>query len=189
MNRQINMKTLRRPFSPLVVTLLVGVVVALFLSGPSAQAQTTTTTQEVVDSSITMVAKGTVNDPSGAITINGSVIVNSRRVIDTTGVSPPLVVLEFDFSRVQGTSGNGKSMKVYVTGDNHVTEIRPLQASDTIIVTCPYYESTKDGLSAKTMLVTTTLNFDISAGLLSSGTINIGNNMVTTAEVGTFTVN
>lgn len=189
MTRQINMKTLRRPFSPLVVTLLVGVVVVLFWSGPSAQAQTTTTTQEVVDSSITMVAKGTVNDPSGAITVNGSVAVTARRVIDTTGVSPPLVVLEFDFSNVQGSSGNGKTAKVYVTGGNHATEIRPLQASDTIIVTCPYFESTSDGLTAKTMLVTATLNFDISAGRLSSGTLSIGNNMVTAAEVGTFTVN
>ena len=184
MNTSLNVETQR----PLFITLLVGFVV-LVLGGPSAQAQTTTATATpaVVDSSITISASGTVNDPSGAITVSGKVIVNCRRVIDTTGASPPLVVLDFDFSNLQGTSGSLKTLKVYVTGQNHATELRPFQASDTIIVTCPYYDSTKDALSASSMLVTATLNFDISSGKLMSGSINIGNNVVTSAAVGTFT--
>jgi hypothetical protein len=129
-----------------------------------------------------------VNDPSGAIAVSGKVIVNSRRVIDTTGTSPPLVLLDFDFSKLQGTSGLLKtSAKVYVTGENHATEIRPLQASDTIIVTCPYFDSTKDALSASSWLVTATLNFDISTGKLTSGSINVGNNVITSAVVGSTT--
>ena len=190
MNRRLNVKARRPLFSSAAVTLLVGFVVVLVLGSPSAQAQTNTTatvTPAVVDSSITISASGTVNDPNGAITFSGKVIVNSRRVIDTTGASPPLVVLDFDFSNVQGTTGSLKTLKVYVTGENHLTQLRPFQASDTIIVTCPYFDNTKDALSARSMLVTATLNFDISSGKLTSGSINVGNNVVTSAAVGTFT--
>ncbi len=193
MNTRLNVKMRRPLFNPAVVTLLVGFVVVLVLGGPSAQAQTNTTaataTPAVVDSSITISAKGTVNDPSGAITVSGSVIVTCRRVIDTTSTTvPPIVLLDFDFSQVKGTTGSGKTLKVYVTGDNHATEIRPLQASDTIIVTAPYFDSTLDALSAKSMLMTATLNYDISTGKVTSGSINVGNNVVTSASVGTFTV-
>ena len=197
MKTELDIATRRRPFRPHVVTVLVIAVGLLVLAGPSARAQTTTTAKappptdnSVVDSSLTVTAKGTVNDPSGAITVSGSVVVAARRVIDsTTATTPPIVILDFDFSKLQGTSGNGKTQKVYVTGDNHASEIRPLQASDTIIVTCPYFESTKDGLSAKSMLVTATLNFDIGTGKLTSGSISVGNNVTTSAAVGTFTVN
>jgi hypothetical protein len=190
MNTQQNIKTRRPLFSPTVVTLLVGIVVVLVLGGPSAQAQTTATAPAAtVDSSITISASGTVNDPSGGITFKGSVIVKCRRVIDTTTTTiPPIVLLDFDFSQVQGTSGSLKTLKTYVTGDNHAAELRPLQASDTIIVTSPYYDSTKDVLSASSMLVTATLNFDISTGKLTSGSIGFGTNVVTSAAVGTFTV-
>lgn len=197
MNRQLDINTRRRSLRPHVVTHMAIVVVLVVLAGPSAQAQTTTTAKtppptdnSVVDSSLTVSAKGTLNDPSGAISVSGSVVVAARRVIDSTSATtPPIVVLDFDFSNLQGTSGNGKTQKVYVTGDNHATEIRPLQASDTIIVTCPYFESTKDGLSAKSMLVTATLNFDIATGKLTSGSISVGNNVTTSAAVGTFSVN
>lgn len=197
MNTTLDITTRQRQFRLHVVTVLLIAVALLVLGGTSARAQTTTNTKtppptdnSVVDSSLTVSAKGTVNDPSGAITISGSVIVVARRVIDsTTTTTPPIVMLDLDFSNLQGTSGNGKTQKVYVTGDNHATEIRPLQASDTIIVTCPYFESTTDGLSAKTMLVTATLNFDVGTGKLTSGSISVGNNVTTSAAVGTFTVN
>ena len=190
MNTQLIIKTGRPVFRPNLVTLLIGVVVLLVLGAPSARAQTTTDAKAadstIVDSSITISAKGTVNDPSGAITVSGSVIINARRVIDSTlATSAPIVVLDLDFSRLKGTSGSLKNLKVYVTGDNHASEMRPLQASDTIIVTCPYFESTKDALSARTMLVTATLNFDISTGKVTSGSIAIGNNVVTSSMVGT----
>lgn len=186
MNTTLNVKT-RRSLINSPITLLVGLVVVLVLGGPSVQAQTTeTTTQaQTVESSVAISARGTVNDPNGAITVSGDVIVNSRRVIDTTGVSPAIVVLDLDFSKLQGTSGSLKTLKVYVTGENHASEIRPLQVSDTIIVTCPYFENTKDGLSAKTMLVTATLNFDVSTGKLTGGSINVGNNVITKEAVGT----
>ena len=193
MNTQLNIKTRRSLFSPFVVTLLVGIVVVLVSGRPSVQAQTTTTAAApaaTVDSSITLSAKGTVNDPNGTITFSGSVIVNSRRVIDTSSAAlPPLVLLDFDFSKLSGTSGTPKTLKVYVTGDNHAAEIRPLQASDTIIVTCPYFDSTKDALSARSMLVTTTLSFDVSTGKVTGGSISIGDNVVTSAAVGTITAN
>jgi hypothetical protein len=169
----------------------------LVLGGPSVQAQTTQTTQTStavaidapVDSSITIATKGTVSDPNGSITVSGSVVVSCRRVIDTTSTtSPSLVLLDIDLSGLTGTSGSTKAtLKTYVTGANHASEIRPLQAADTIIVTTPYYDNTKDALSAKSMLVTATLNFDVSTGKVTSGSINIGDNVVTKTAVGSFT--
>jgi hypothetical protein len=138
MNTQLNMKTWQRLFSPSFVTLSVGIVMVLAMlavGSPSVQAQTTAT-DAPVDSSITLVVKGSVTDPNGTINVTGNVIITARRVIDTTSVtSPSIVLLDFDFSQVKGTSGSSKAtLKTYVTGDNHATEIRPLQASDTIIV-------------------------------------------------------
>jgi len=183
------MKTQLKTF----LMLLIGVAAVLVLGGPSIQAQTATTDTTatpapIVDSSITISAKGSVTDPNGTISVSGSVIVTCRRVIDTNlATTPSLVLLDFDFSQLRGTSGSLKTLKTYVTGGNHATEIRPLQATDTIIVTNPYYDSTKDVLSAKSWLVTSTLNFDVSSGKLTSGTINIGDNVVTKSTVGTFT--
>jgi hypothetical protein len=195
MNTQLKIKTRRRLFSPSFVTFSAGIVVVLAmlaLGGPSVQAQTTATATAVdstapatVDSSLTLSAKGLVSDPNGSVTVTGSVIVSCRRVLDTTTSTTTiqLVMLDFDFSGLQGTSGK----KVFVTGDNHVTELRPLQASDTIIVTVPYYDSTKDVMSARSMLATATLNFDVSTGKLTSGTLSVGNNVVTSTAVGTTT--
>ena len=179
MNTQVRLKTLSLG--------IVVVLAMLALGGLSVQAQTTTASDAPVDSSITLAVKGSVTDPSGTMTVNGQAIINARRVIDTTSVtSPSLVLLDFDFSQVTGTSGSTKStLKTYVTGGNHATEIRPLQASDTVIVPTPYYESTKDALSARTMLVSVTLNFDVGTGKLTGGSISVGNNVVTSSAVGT----
>lgn len=185
MNTQLNIKSRLSLFSPTFVTLLIGIVAVLAFGGPSVQAQTTAT-DAPVDSSITLALKGSVSDPNGTITISGNVIITCRRVIDTTSVtSPSLVLLDFDFSQVKGTSGSLKTLKTYVTGDNHATEIRPLQASDTIIEPTPYYDSSKDALSARTMLISANLNFDISSGKLTGGSLSVGNNVVTSQSVGT----
>jgi hypothetical protein len=204
MNKQLNIKTRRLLLSPSFVILLIGMVVVLVLGGPSVQAQTatadgtattdstatksptTTTPSGTVDSSISIPVKGSVTDPNGTITVSGSVIVSCRRVIDVNNaVTTPLALLDFDFSGVKGTSGTVKAQTVYVTGDNHASEIRPFQASDTVIVSTPYYDSSKDPLSAKTMLVNVTLNFDVSTGKVTSGSISVGNNVTTAATVGT----
>lgn len=188
MNRQLNSKMRQLLFSPSFVTLVIGIIAVLVLGGPSVQAQTAA--DAPVDSSITLVVKsGSVTDPNGTITVSGNVIITCRRVIDTTSVtSPSLVLLDFDFSQLKGTSGSTKAtLKTYITGDNHATEIRPLQASDTIIVPTPYYDSSKDALSARTMLVSATLNFDIASGKLTGGSISVGNNVVTSQSVGTIT--
>ena len=187
MNTQLNIKTRRRLFSPNVLTLLVLVVAVLVLGGPSVQAQTTAA---AVDSSITVATNGTVNEPGGAVTVSGSVIIKCRRVIDTTTTTAaPLVMLDFDFSQLKGTTGSGKKMVTYVTGDNHATELRPFQASDTIVVTIPYFDSTKDALSASSFMATATLNFDVSTGKLTSGSLIYGTNVFTSTGVGTFTAN
>ena len=188
MNTQLNIKTRQLLFSPTFVTLLIAVVVMLTLGGPSVQAQTTTTTDTAtgapVDSSITVPTKGSVSDPSGPITFTGNVNISCRRVIDTTSkITSSIVLLDFDFSQLSGTSGSTKT--TYVTGDNRASEIRPLQGTDTIIVSTPYYDSSKGELSSRTMLITATLKFDVTTGKLVSGSVSIGNNVVTSQAVGT----
>jgi hypothetical protein len=191
MNTQPNIKARRSLFSPSFITLLMGVFVVLVLGGPSIQAQTTTTTDTAapVDSSLTIAAKGSFSDPNGTVTVTGNVNIAARRVIDTTSTtSPALVLLDFYFSQLTGTTGSTKTtLKTYVTGDNHASEIRPFLASDTVIVSVPYYESTKDALSARTMLVTATLKFDTTTGKLTAASLSVGNNVVTSAAVGTTT--
>jgi hypothetical protein len=174
-----------------LMTLVLGIVAVLALGGSSVQAQTATDTTAATDapveSSITLVAKGSLTDASGNITVNGNVPVFVKRVVDTTSVtSPSLVLLDIDFSQLTGTTGSGKNVKTYVTGGNHATEIRPLQASDTIIIPAPYYDSSsKDVLSARTMLVSITLNFDVASGKVTGGSATVGNNVVTANSVGT----
>ena len=192
MNTQLNIKS--RLISPNFVTLSVGLVMVLAmltLGGLSVQAQTNTTTavDAPVDSSVIIAAKGSVSDPSGSIPITGNVPVLCRRVIDTTSAtSPSLLLLDLDLSGLTGTTGSTKAtMKTYVTGGNHAEEIRPLQASDSIIVSVPYYDTTKGPLTARTMLVTAALNFDVNTGKVTGGTITIGDNVVTKAAVGSFT--
>jgi len=184
MNTQVNRRLL---FSRTFVTLLIVGVGMLVLAGPSVQAQTAAA---VVDSSITIVTNGTVVDTGTTVNVNGSVTIKCRRVIDTTTTTAaPLVMLDFDFSQLTGTTGSGKNLKTFVTGGNHATELRPLQASDTIVVTIPYFDSTKDALSASSFLATANLNFDISTGKLTSGSLTYGTNVFASSGVGTFTVN
>ncbi len=190
MNTQVNISTRRRVISPNVVTLLVAVVAVLVLGSPSVQAQTTTTAgATTVDSSITVKTQGVVSDPSGSVKISGNVIIKCRKVVDNTMTTlPPLVLLDFDFSQLTGTTGSGKTLVTYVTGGNHASTLRPFQASDTIVITIPYFDSTKDALSASSFLATATLNFDVSAGTLTSGTLTYGDNVFKSSGVGTFTV-
>ena len=195
MSTKLELKTWRTRFNPLVVNLLVGVVVVLVLGGLTAQAQNNTTMiapaadlSAPVESSIVVSASGTISDPSGAIPVSGKVTVTCRRIVDSTGASSPIVVLDFDFTNLQGSTGNGKSQKVYITGGNHANEIRPLQASDKIIVTAPYYDSALDAMSARSMLVTADLNFDVSTGKLTGGSITVGTNVITAESVGTMVV-
>lgn len=191
MNTKLDINTRRRAFSATVVTLLVGVVVVLLLGGSSVQAQTTTADgASTVDSSITVPTTGTVTEGTTTVTVNGSVTIKCRRVIDNTSTTlAPLVLLDFDFSQLKGTTGSGKNLKTYITGDNHATTLRPFQASDTIVVTVPYFDSTTDGQQASSFLVTAAVNFDTSTGKLTSGSLTYGTNIFRSSGVGTFAVN
>ena len=188
MNTQVHIKARRLLFSPSFVTLLIAVAGMLVLGGPSVQAQTTAA--PIVDSSITIATNGTVTDTGVTVNVNGSVTIKCRRVIDTTTTTAvPLVMLDFDFSQLKGTTGTGKNVRTFVTGDNHATELRPLQASDTIVVTIPYFDTTKDVLSASSFMATANLTFDVSTGKLTGGSLTYGTNIFSSSGVGTFTVN
>jgi len=187
MNTQVNIKA-RLLFSPSFVTLLIAVVGMLVLGSPSIQAQTTAVPS--VDSSITIVTNGTVVDGTTTVNVNGSVTIRCREVLDTTTTTAvPLVMLDFDFSQLQGTTGSGKNLKTFVTGGNHASELRPLQGSDTIVLTIPYFDSTKDALSASSFMATANLTFDVSTGKLTGGSLTYGTNVFKSTGVGTFTVN
>ena len=187
MNTQVSIKARQLLLSPTFVTLLIAVIGILVVSGPSVQAQTPA---PVVDSSITIDTNGTVTDKGTTVAVTGSVTIKCRRVIDTTtAAAAPVVMLDFDFSQLKGTTGNGKNVKTFVTGDNHATELRPLQAADTIVVTIPYFDSTKDALSASSFMATATLSFDVNTGKLTSGSLTYGTNVFSSTGVGTFTVN
>ncbi len=210
MNTKLEINTRRRALSANVVTLLLGVVVVLFLGGSSVQAQTTSSTTTTstdttatssppksaentavtLDSSITVKTQGTVSDPSGSVKINGDVIIRARKVTDTAQTTlAPLVLLDFDFSQLTGTTGSGKTLKTYVTGGNHASTLRPFQASDTIVLTVPYFDSTTDGLSgSSSFLVTANLTFNTTTGTLTGGTLTYGDNVFKSSGVGTFTV-
>jgi hypothetical protein len=188
MNTQVNIKARRLLFSPTFVTLSVVVVVLLAFGGSSVQGQTTAA--PIVDSSITIATSGTVTDTGTVVQVSGSVTIKCRQVIDTTTTTATrLVMLDFDFSQLKGTTGSGKTLKTFVTGDNHATELRPFQASDTIVVTVPYFDQTKDALSASSFMATANLSFDVSTGKLTGGSLSYGNNIFTSTGVGTFTVN
>lgn len=188
MNTQVNEKARRLLFSPTFVTLLIAVVGMLVLGGSSVQAQTSAA--PIVDSSITIATNGTVTETGTTVNVTGSVTIKCRQVKDTTSTTaPPLVMLDFDFSQLKGTTGSGKKLVTYVTGDNHATEMRPLQASDTIVVTIPYFDQTKDVLSASSFMATANLTFDVSTGKLTGGSLTYGTNIFSSSGVGTFTVN
>jgi hypothetical protein len=190
MNTKVNIKARRLLFSPTFVTLsvaVVGMLAILAFGGPSVQAQTT---GAVVDSSITIATNGTVTDTGTTVAVSGSVTIRCRQVIDTTTTTAnKLVMLDFDFSQLKGTTGNGKNLKTFVTGDNHATELRPFQASDTIVVTVPYFDQTKDALSASSFMATANLTFDVNTGKLTGGSLTYGTNVFSSTGVGTFTVN
>jgi hypothetical protein len=186
MNTQVNIETGRRQFNANVLTFLISVVALLVLGNPSVQAQTT----GIVDSSVTIATTGTVTEGTTTVNVNGSVTIKCRRVIDNTSTTlVPLVLLDFDFSQLQGTTGSGKNLKTYVTGDNHATTLRPFQVADTIVVTVPYFDSATDGSQASSFLVTANLNFDASTGKLTSASLSYGTNVFKSSGVGTFTVN
>jgi len=206
MNTKLDINKRRRAFSANVVTLLVGVVAVLFLGGSSVQAQTTTSTTDataaettappsgnntaaVVNSSITIKTNGTVTEGTTTVKLAGDVTVKCKKVLDTTlTTAVPLVLLDFDFSQLTGTTGSGKTLKTFVTGGNHATELRPFQASDTIVVTVPYFDSATDGSQASSFMATATLTFDTTTGTLTGGTLTYGSNTFKTTGVGTFTV-
>lgn len=163
------MKTHRWILSPIVLSLLV-----LSWSGTTASAQITTT-NTIVSSSVTIPVSGTVIEPDGTVlTISGSVLVDSGKVTDADGTSPR-VVLGFDFSKVIASDGLIATGAIKTGGFQDI-KIRPLQASDVLPITCPYFLNKNGVSSAETWLVTTTLKFDVLAGTVVGGSITVGSN-------------
>lgn len=168
MKTQRNMKTRRSVFSPIVLSLLVGILGLVWSSTSAAQTAT-------VDSTLDIPVAGTVIESDGAIlTISGYVTVNCTKVSDADGTSPR-VVLSFDFTNVKASDGL-LATGVLKTGGFQDIKIRPLQASDVIPITCPYYLNKLGVTAADAWLVTTTLKFDVTTGLLAGGSTTVSSN-------------
>jgi len=180
MNTRQSMKP-GRSLSPIALSVLVWAIAALVSSGVPVRAatsgQTATGSQATrVDSSILINVSGVVVAPDGTrITVSGSVTVKCSAVPDISGALTS-VVLTFDFSNVTATSGSGANAVTYDTKGFRCTKIRPLKVSDVIPIVCPYSPSGGAASSAKTLLVTANLNFNVSTGQLVSGSITVGNN-------------
>lgn len=173
MKTQRNMKRRRSLFSLIVLSLVVGITGGLAWSSTSGQAATVQVA--TVDSTLNIPVSGTVIEPDGTIlTVSGYETVNSTRVTDADGTSPR-VVLSFDFSHVMASDGL-TATGAFKTGGFQDIKIRPLQASDVIPITCPYYLNKTGVSAADTWLVTTTLNFDVTTGVLTSGSTTVGTN-------------
>lgn len=173
MKTQRNMKRRRSLFSLVVLSLVVGIIGGLAWSTTSGLAATVQVA--TVDSTLDIPVSGTVKESDGTIlTISGSVTVNSTKVTDADGTSPR-VVLSFDFTHVTASDGT-IATGVLKTGGFQDIKIRPLQASDVIPITCPYYLNKLGVTSADTWLVTTTLKFDVTTGLLAGGSATVGAN-------------
>lgn len=169
MNSERNMKRRRSLSGTIALSLLVWVIGGLMWGGTPAQAAT-------VDSSLTIPVSGTVTAADGTkITFSGNVIVNSSAVTDVVGI-PPFEVLTFDFSNVTGTSGSGANKKTYDTRGYQVIKIRELQATDVIVLTSPFDQTSAALTSANPSQVSATLNFNVATGVLTSGSITFGNN-------------
>ena len=180
MKTQRNMKTRRFLFSRIVLSLVVGIIGGLVWSGMSGIAAPVVYGQTIiavatVDSTLDIPVSGTVIEPDGTVlSISGSVTVNSTKVTDADGTSPR-VVLSFDFSKVSASDGL-TATGAFKTGGFQDIKIRPLQAFDVIPITCPYFLNKLGVSSAETWLVTTSLKFDVTTGLLAGGSATVGSN-------------
>ena len=171
-----NMKRRRSLFSLIVLSLVVGIIGGLAWSSTSGLAATVQVAAvATVDSALNIPVSGTVFESDGTIlTVSGFVTVNSTKVTDADGTSPR-VVLSFDFTHVTASDGT-IATGVLKTGGFQDIKIRPLQASDVIPITCPYYLNKLGVSAADTWLVTTTLKFDVIAGTLVGGSTTVGAN-------------
>ncbi|HEX8184774.1 MAG TPA: hypothetical protein VF747_08485 [Blastocatellia bacterium] len=169
MKTQRNMKATRSLFRTVALSALVWIIGGLVWNGIPVQAAS-------IDSTISIPVSGTVTQADGTkITFGGSVTVRSSAVTDVAGI-PPFVMLTFDCSTVTATSGSGANKKTYDTKGYQVTKIRDLQASDVIVMTAPVLQTGSGVLTANPVQVTATLNFNVTTGVLTSGTLTVGNN-------------
>ena len=182
MKTQRNIRIWRSSSNRIALSLLAWIVGALVCSGipvrAGESAQTATSSQATrVDSSIQINVSGAVTTPSGnSVTVSGYVIIKCSAVPDTTGALTS-VLLTFDFSNVSATVGAGANQVTYDTKGFQCTKNRALKASDVIQIVVPYSPS-GSGATAQTntLLATAALAFNVTTGVLASGTITVGNN-------------
>jgi hypothetical protein len=155
------MKRRRSLFGSIALSLLV--IGGLVLGGAPAQAAT-------VDSTLSIPVSTTFTASDGTrFTVSGTVVVKCSAVMDATDV-PPFVILTFDASGVNVTSGSGANKKTYDTRGFQVIKTRPLQATDVLTIPIPNVQTGAALTTADRYDATFTLNFN-AAGQLTSGTV------------------
>jgi len=176
MSTERNMKNMGSSFGSIALSLLVLASAGLVWCGTPAQSATTTQAaapapSATVDSTLSIPVSGSVTAADGTkITFAGNVTVKSSAVTNVVGI-PPFVMLTFDCSGVNATSGAGAKLKTYDTTGFQVNKIRTLQPNDVITITVPVNQIGAGVTLANAWQVTATLSFN-TTGQLTGGTLS-----------------
>ncbi len=153
------MKMRQRYFTPVVLSLLVGIGGALVSGGTSALAGTTT---------LVIPIAGTVDGLPESVSLSGKVQIQSRMVTDPDFGTPPAVILSIDFLSVFG-QGLSTGARYVVAGEQVLR--RMLAPSDLVELTFAFFPQGPDGaLLARPALASFSMSFDVTTGNLTGAT-------------------
>lgn len=151
------MRTCRSTSFVLVVALLTGILLATRADVPAA----------ALSPSISVPIVGIVAGQPESVALAGTIQIANLLVTDENGNSPK----ERLSLKLVGVSGAGmlSGAKYVAIGDESL--VRPLVASDQIVIMFPFYRATANGpLSARSAAASIVLNFDLVTGALTKAT-------------------
>ena len=153
------MKMRQRFFTPVVLSLLVGIAGGLVSGGTSALAATTT---------LVIPIAGTVDGLPESVSLSGKVQIQSRMVTDPDFGTPPAVILSIDFLVVSGR-GLSTGTRYVASGEQHLR--RTLVPSDLVEITFPFFpQGARGAAQARPGLASFTMSFDVTTGRLTGAT-------------------
>ncbi len=151
------MKRRRPSFTPVVLSLLVGIVGGLARGATAALAAST----------VVIPISGTVDGLPEGVYFSGLAEITSTLVTDPDLGTPPGVMLSIDLHNVVG-QGLSTGTNYGSSAQDHV--IRRLVPSDLIEIAFPFYPSAPGGeSSARGALASFSLTFDLGTGAVTGG--------------------
>jgi hypothetical protein len=153
--KERTMKRRRRFFTPVVLSLLVGMTGGLVWGGTAALADPAT---------LVIPIAGTVDGPPERVSLSGRVRIQSRMVTDPDFGTPPAVILAIDFLSVFG-EGVATGARYVAAGDQVLR--RTLAPVDLVEISFPFFPQGSDGaLQARGARASFSLSFDVTDGKL-----------------------